>query len=51
MIKLTYSCKTCNSENIIKNGKNRAGSQTYKCKDCLSYGILESLNSLDIGRH
>jgi hypothetical protein len=37
MIKLTYSCKTCNSKNIIKNGKNRAGSQTYKCKDCSNY--------------
>ena len=43
MIKLTYSCKTCNSENIIKNGKNRAGSQTYKCKDCSNYGVLESV--------
>jgi transposase-like protein len=43
MIKLTYSCKTCNSENIIKNGKNRAGSQTYKCKDCSNYGVLDSV--------
>ena len=43
MIELTYSCKTCNSENIIKNGKNRAGSQTYKCKDCSNYGVLDSV--------
>lgn len=29
-----YSCTACNSENIVRNGKNRYGKQQFKCKDC-----------------
>ncbi|MEZ4960903.1 MAG: hypothetical protein R2830_13855 [Saprospiraceae bacterium] len=29
-------------EHIVKNGKNRSGTQTYKCKDCGGYGVLDS---------
>lgn len=35
-------CELCGSINIIKNGKNRSGTQTYKCKDCGSYRVLDS---------
>ena len=35
-------CERCQSINIIKNGKNSCGTQTYKCKDCGSYRVLDS---------
>jgi insertion element IS1 protein InsB len=35
-------CEHCQSINIIRNGKNRSGTQTYKCKDCGSYRVLDS---------
>lgn len=28
------NCKTCTSQRIVKNGKNRSGVQRYFCKDC-----------------
>ena len=27
-------CPTCHSDNIVKNGRNHRGKQSYKCKDC-----------------
>ena len=36
-----YSCRSCGSENIVKNGKDYKGSQKYLCKDCHSYGTVE----------
>lgn len=27
-------CKKCESENVVKSGKDRKGRQTYRCKDC-----------------
>jgi transposase-like protein len=35
-------CHRCKSTNIVKNGKNRSGTQTYKCKDCGCYRVVES---------
>ena len=28
------NCKGCTSNELIKNGKNKLGSQRYKCKSC-----------------
>ena len=41
MIQKTFSCRKCQSENIIKNGHNASGNQQYHCKDCGAYGVLE----------
>jgi transposase-like protein len=35
-------CEKCQSKNIVKNGKNRSGTQTYKCKDCGCYQVFDS---------
>jgi insertion element IS1 protein InsB len=37
----TYKCRVCGSENIVKNGTNRAGNAQYHCKDCGVYRVLE----------
>src|SRR6185295_18414292 len=31
---LTYSCQSCGSEDIIRNGHNKCGNPQYKCKTC-----------------
>lgn len=35
-------CDRCERKNIVKNGKNRSGTQTYKCKDCGCCRVLDS---------
>ena len=37
---IIYRCRNCDSENIVKNGRNRYGSQQYLCKDCQSSRVL-----------
>lgn len=37
---VTYSCRTCGSKNIIKNGTNKCGNAQYHCKDCGAYRVL-----------
>ncbi len=36
------TCEKCQSKNIVKNDKNRPGTQTYKCKDCGCFRVLDS---------
>ena len=36
-----YSCRKCQSEDLVKNGTNASGSSQYHCKACGSYGILK----------
>lgn len=36
-----HRCRDCQSENIVKNGRNRYGKQQYLCKDCGSSKVLE----------
>jgi len=36
-----YSCRKCQSEDLVKNGTNASGSSQYHCKACGAYGILE----------
>ncbi len=43
MIQTTHCCKKCSSRNIVLNGKNKSGSQTYKCLDCKCYRVLFSV--------
>lgn len=38
--RIRYSCRKCGSEKIVKNGKNRCGSQQYICRDCNASGVL-----------
>lgn len=33
-------CRKCGSENLVRNGHNRCGTQQYKCKECGWKGIL-----------
>lgn len=43
MILQKHSCHKCQSENIVLNGKNKSGSQTYKCNDCGCCRVLFSV--------
>lgn len=43
MIITKHKCNKCQSENIVLNGKNKSGSQTYKCKDCGCCRVLFSI--------
>jgi len=36
-----YSCRSCGSPNIIRNGHNKCGQAQYHCKDCGVYRVLE----------
>jgi len=38
--RIRYHCRKCGSENIVKNGKNRCGSQQYICRVCNASGVL-----------
>lgn len=38
---MTYSCRSCGSTNIIRNGHNKSGQAQYHCKDCGVYRVLE----------
>ena len=38
---ITYSCHSCGSINIVKNGTNKCGNQQYHCHDCGAYQVLE----------
>ena len=39
--RIVYRCRTCGSQNIVKNGHNASGSPQYWCKDCGHRGVLE----------
>ena len=41
MIQQTLQCPKCESEHIVKNGRNQSGNQQYYCKECESYGVLD----------
>ena len=40
-VTVTYRCRVCGSENIVKNGRNKVGQAQYHCKDCGAYRVLE----------
>src|SRR5574337_749225 len=37
---ITYSCRSCGSTNIIRNGHNKCGNAQYLCKDCRVCRVL-----------
>jgi len=37
---ITYSCRSCGSEHIIRNGHNKCGSAQYLCKACGACRVL-----------
>src|SRR5215207_10013959 len=39
-VTMTYKCRACGNENIVKNGRNKAGNAQYHCKDCGAYRVL-----------
>jgi len=47
MVVTKHRCDKCQSENIVLNGKNRSGSQTYKCKDCGCCRVLLSVKKTE----
>jgi transposase-like protein len=40
MIITTAQCRRCGSQHIVANGRNRSGSQQYRCKDCRASGVV-----------
>jgi insertion element IS1 protein InsB len=38
--KVIFHCPRCNSANVVKNGKNSAGSQQFLCKDCGKSAVM-----------
>jgi transposase-like protein len=40
-MQVKYKCRSCQSENIVKNGRNACGNQQYRCKDCGACKVLE----------
>ena len=37
---MQHQCRKCGSPHIVKNGRNRCGSQQYLCKSCRAVGVL-----------
>jgi len=52
MIQMTikYTCRACQSTNIVKNGRNASGKQQYRCKDCGAYKVLAPTVQYSEGR-
>jgi insertion element IS1 protein InsB len=52
MIQVTmkHKCRSCQSENIVKNGRNASGKQQYRCKGCGAYKVLEPTVRYSEGR-
>ena len=42
---ITYRCRNCGSQKIVKNGHNGSGSQQYWCKDCGKRLVLKPQHS------
>ena len=42
---VTFVCPRCGSDNLVKNGHNKANSQQAHCKDCSAYFVLEPKQS------
>jgi len=43
-----YSCRKCQSEDLVKNDTNASGSSQYHCKACGAYGVLEAKRTRDL---
>ena len=38
---ITYACRVCGSQDIVRNGRNRCGNAQYHCKECNAYRVLK----------
>jgi transposase-like protein len=36
-----HTCRTCQSTNVVRNGRTKAGKQNFKCNECNSLDTLE----------
>jgi transposase-like protein len=43
MLATIHKCKRCGSASLVLNGKNKSGSQTYKCNSCKCFSVLHSV--------
>jgi transposase-like protein len=41
-----FHCPRCDSTNVVKNGRNRAGNQQFFCKDCQKSAVMYPQNRL-----
>ena len=41
---VVFHCPKCNSTNVVKNGKNRAGNQQFLCRDCKKSAVMYPRN-------
>ena len=41
---VVFHCPECNGTDIVKNGKNSAGSQQFLCKDCRKSAVMYPQN-------
>ena len=41
---VVFRCPECDSTNVVKNGKNSAGSQQFLCKDCHKSAVMYPQN-------
>ena len=41
---IVFHCPKCDSTNVVKNGKNSAGSQQFLCKDCHKSAVMYPQN-------
>lgn len=46
MAVISPSCPSCNSEQIVKNGKIHNGKQNHKCRDCGRQFVQEPKNKV-----
>lgn len=37
---VVFYCPKCKSSNVVRNGKNSAGSQQFLCKDCGKSAVM-----------
>ena len=44
---VTYTCSSCESPNLVRNGHDYKGSQKYRCNDCGRYGTLNASQGYD----
>jgi len=40
-----YSCRKCQSEDLVKNGENASGSSQYHCKAVVPMAYLSAQNA------
>ncbi|MBC7446822.1 MAG: IS1 family transposase [Hymenobacteraceae bacterium] len=42
MIAIFHCCTSCQSTDVIRNGKNAAGNAKFRCKSCGFSGVIQT---------